>query len=97
MLKTVNDIRKSAVPIAKKYGIKRLFLFGSYARKEESENSDVDFYMDAGNVKSLIQYFSFVNELEDAFGCHVDVISRNIKDKQFLSGIENEGILIYEA
>lgn len=40
---TLEEIKQKSIPIAKKYGIKNLFLFGSYARGEANEESDLDF------------------------------------------------------
>ena len=38
----IDEIREKVTPIAKKYDIKEVYLFGSYARGEADENSDVD-------------------------------------------------------
>ena len=37
--------------------VKKVSLFGSYARGEADDNSDVDLYIDKGRLKSLLQYF----------------------------------------
>ena len=71
-------------------------LFGSYARGEANESSDVDIFIERGNMKGLLKYFSFVNELEDTLNCHVDVVTSGIQDKNFLAGIAKDGILLYE-
>ena len=71
-------------------------LFGSYARGEATENSDVDFYIDKGDIKGLLDYIGFVQDLEDIFNCHVDVVSTGIQDKTFLALIKKDGVFIYE-
>ena len=38
----------------------------------------------------------FVEELEKSLGCHVDVVTTSIEDKNFLSKIQEEGVLLYE-
>lgn len=96
MCYTIEEIRQKAVPIAKQYGISRMCLFGSYARGEARADSDVDIYIDKGKMKSLIQYFAFVNDLEKILKCHVDVVTTGIEDKKFLSVIMSEGVLLYE-
>ena len=97
MCYTIEEIKSKTIPIAKSYGIRKVSLFGSYARGEANDDSDVDLYIDKGNLKTLVQYFSFINELEDALRCHVDVVTTGIKDKLFLSNILRDGVLIYEA
>lgn len=96
MCYTVEEIQAKAIPIAKSYGIRRMSLFGSYARGQARDDSDVDIYIDKGRLKSLIQYFAFVGELEDALQCHVDVVTTGIQDKEFLNRIMEEGVLLYE-
>jgi hypothetical protein len=39
---TIEEIKTIVEPIARKYGVARVYLFGSYARGEVTENSDVD-------------------------------------------------------
>lgn len=93
---TINEIKNRTVPIAKAYGIERMGLFGSYARGEAKDDSDIDLYIERGKLKSLLQYFAFVDELESVLECHVDVVTTGIEDKQFLSSIMQEGVLLYE-
>lgn len=93
---TINEIRNKTIPIAKAHGIGRMSLFGSYARGEAKEGSDVDLYIDRGKLKSLLQYYAFVDELENVLNCHVDVVTTGIEDQQFLSAIMQEGVLLYE-
>lgn len=93
---SIDEIKSRAVPIAKAYGIERMGLFGSYARGDAKEDSDVDLYIERGKLKSLLQYFAFVDELENVLDCHVDVVTTGIEDKQFLSSIMQEGVLLYE-
>ncbi|MCR5488170.1 MAG: nucleotidyltransferase domain-containing protein [Lachnospiraceae bacterium] len=96
MCYTINEIRERAVPIAKEYGVKRMGLFGSYARGDANDESDVDIYIDKGKLRSLIRYFMFVTDLEKALQCHVDVVTTGIEDRDFLDRIKSEGVLLYE-
>ena len=96
VLFTINEIEQKIIPVAQTYGINKISLFGSYARGEANNSSDLDILINKGKMKGLIQYFSFVNELEDIFGCHVDVVTDGTQDKNFLHEIEQEGVLLYE-
>ena len=93
---TISEIKDKTTPIAKAYGIGRMSLFGSYVRGEAKDDSDIDLYIERGRLKSLLQYFAFIDELENVFNCHVDVVTTGIEDKQFLSVIMQEGVLLYE-
>ena len=92
----LQEIKDIVIPIAKTYGVSKVGVFGSYARGEANENSDVDIYIEKGKLRSLIQYFSFVNDLEHSLGCHVDVVTTNAMDKEFVENIMREGITLYE-
>lgn len=92
---TMEEIIQKSVPLAQKYGVKRLGLFGSYARGEAKDESDLDFLINEGNMRGLIQYMSFVNDLEDAFGCHVDVVMDGIRDQEFLNTIKKDEVVLY--
>lgn len=94
---TLEEIRAKAVPIAKKYGVKKLSLFGSYARGEADAQSDLDFLYDKGNgkIQSTFEYIDFIYDLEGEFGCHVDAVSVGIQDKKFLAEIQADEVILY--
>jgi len=93
---TIEELEEKIIPVAKTYGVTRVSLFGSYARGEANAASDVDILINKGRLNGLIQYFSFVQELEDLLGCHVDVVTNGIQDKNFLENIKREEILLYD-
>ena len=95
MTYTIHDIEQKIIPVAKSYGIESVSLFGSYARGEADDASDIDILIDRGKISGLIDYFSFVNELEDVLGCHIDVVTSGIDDKDFLDSISRESVKLY--
>ena len=52
---TIEKIKEIITPICKKYGVKRAYLFGSYARNEATEKSDVDIRIESGKIRGLFQ------------------------------------------
>ena len=58
---------------AAKYGVKRLGIFGSVARGDQTEHSDVDICYE-GDAPSLLTLERFQNELENLLGSPVDLI-----------------------
>ena len=92
----IEEIKEKAIPIAKKYGVKKLSLFGSYARGEADEKSDVDFLIERGKMRGMLKYFAFVYDLEDELKLHVDVVTTGISDKEFLNNIKKDEIFLYE-
>lgn len=94
---SLEAIKKNSTPIAKAYGVNKLYIFGSYARKEATLDSDIDILVDKGNMKNLLQYFGFVSALEEVFKLHVDVVTTASSDQAFLDRIRKEAILIYDS
>ena len=90
------ELKEIVSPIAQKYGVERVLLFGSMARNEADDSSDYDFLITKGNLRSLIQYMSFVSELETVLKRHVDVVTDSSPDEIIISNAIQEGILLYE-
>ena len=72
---TIKQIRERIKPIMAKHNINEVYLFGSYARGEANRDSDVDIYCANGDVDTLWKLSSFCDELEDALGKKVDVVT----------------------
>lgn len=92
---TINEIRERVVPIAKQYGVEKVFLFGSYARGEATQDSDIDLRVDKGKVRGFA-FGGLCNAFLDAFGKSVDVVTTSSLDTDFLSNIARDEVLIYE-
>lgn len=93
---TIDELRKIITPLAKEYGAERIYLFGSYARGDETEYSDIDLRIDKGKIRGLALAGLLV-DLEDALGLPVDMLTTTSLDEQFLSAIRNDEVLLYEA
>ena len=93
---TLEDIAKVVKPLTEKYHVKAIYLFGSYARGEADENSDVDFlvYIDEG-VK-LTNVLALGEELREALQKKVDIfeIHEINKDSDFYRNVIKEKVLI---
>ena len=71
-------------------------LFGSYARGEHTINSDIDFLIEKGRIQGL-EFFGFINSLEDAFGIRVDVLTyASLRDSMIAEAISDE-VVLYEG
>ena len=68
------------VPILKRHGVARASLFGSFARGDEDENSDLDLLVEFESGRSLLDLVAVKLDLEDALGRAVDVVTRNALD-----------------
>ena len=93
---SINEISQAVAKVGQKYRIKNAYLFGSYAKGEATENSDVDIIIDdGGNIDSLFELSSFRLELVDELGTNVDVLTTDGVRPNFFDLIKNDRILIY--
>ena len=72
---TIEEIKRRTLPVFQSHNIKEVYLFGSYARGEATRKSDVDFYFESGDIKSLLDHAGVDIELEKALGKKVDSIT----------------------
>lgn len=94
-LSIITDIQKIIQPILWKYPIKRASIFGSYARQEAHENSDIDILVEFSSSVSLLQFVSIKLELEDILGKKVDLVEYSTLKPQLKANILKEQIAIY--
>ena len=93
---TIKQIKERMLPIIKKHNINEVYLFGSYARGEANNNSDIDIYCDVGDIKTFIDQGKFEEELEEALGKKVDVIFIGSSlDEFFKQQLDYDKIKIY--
>jgi hypothetical protein len=69
----LNTLREQRKSLAHRYPIRRLTLFGSWARGEAQEKSDVDILVDV-DPSIGIQFVELAEELEQALGRPVDLV-----------------------
>ena len=73
---TIEEITRRVEPVAKKYKLAAVYLFGSYARGEATAESDVDLLIDlTGSVICGLNFVNLFHDLEDALGVSIDVVT----------------------
>ena len=93
---TISEIKKIIRPIAEKHGVKKISLFGSRARGDNRTDSDYDFLVTNGKIDSLWKHAELFYDLQDAFNSEIDLVSDDSSDKEFISEVQAEGVLLYE-
>ena len=85
MLKEIETHREQIAELCRRYGVKRLELFGSAARGSDFEpgRSDLDFLVDFNDdePRTLEDFLDLENKLSDLLGRPVDVISRGTVER----------------
>ena len=95
MLK-IEDIQEVVIKYGKKYGAEKIYLFGSYARGDATEHSDIDLRIDKGNIVGGIALAGLLLDIERELGIQVDLVTTGGLSKDFLSAIRDEEKLLYE-
>ena len=95
----IANLKKMIRPIAKKYGVESVYLFGSRARGDYRADSDFDFYIKKGKIRGYFALGGFFEELKEAVQAEIDLVSQDEEelDAYLREAIRKDGILLYEA
>ena len=91
----INFISTQKPELQRKYGIKRIGLFGSYARDYAKKDSDIDIVVEL-EKPDLFMMIGVKQFLEDSLGTHVDIV--RLRDKMNLAlrkRIEKDAIYVW--
>ena len=73
---SIDRIKQAVTPLAEKYDILEVDLFGSYARGNPTEESDVDFLvLFSADIPTIFNVMGFKAELEQSLNYSVDVVT----------------------
>lgn len=93
------NLRQKVLPIAKKYGLEAVYLFGSRARGENTETSDYDFFVKRGKLRGMFQLSGLFTDLQESLQSEVDIVLDpegvgHLAD-YMVEEIERDKVLIY--
>ena len=97
IVNSLEEVKKLAIPILKEHGIRKAAVFGSFARGDFDDKSDVDFLIEPSKGKfSLLDLAGVKIDLEEILGRKVDLvlyksIYEPIKDRTL-----KEQVILYE-
>ena len=105
MIYSIYEIQQRIAPVAKQYGVKAVFLFGSYARGEAREDSDIDLLVDTSgtNLRSLLSLGALYCDLEAALPIDLITVSaleqraQMPSEEMFRETVMKEKLNVYDA
>lgn len=71
----LKEKRGEILSIAARHGARNLRVFGSVARGEATQESDIDFLVELEPGRSLMDHAALILELEEILGCKVDIVT----------------------
>ena len=106
MIYTIDELKKRITPVAVKYNLPAVYIFGSYARNEATEESDVDILVDKTGtaLRGLFAMGGLYNDLNEAVGKTVDLVTTGALEEEdtkkrtpwFVENLMKERIVLYE-
>jgi predicted nucleotidyltransferase len=73
----IEQIKQKILPILRRYGVKRVGLFGSCVRGEMTPDSDIDILVEIDSDISLLDFVGLKLELEEVLNRKVDLVEYN--------------------
>ncbi|MCD7812660.1 MAG: nucleotidyltransferase domain-containing protein [Lachnospiraceae bacterium] len=92
---SISELKTIVNPIAKKYHISRVFLFGSFARGDYNDQSDIDLRIDKGSMQGMFALCGFYTDLSEALDRKIDVLTIGSLEDSFLQKIKKDEVLLY--
>ncbi len=76
MIYTIEELRQKITPIAKKYEIPAVYVFGSYARGRADNNSDIDLLIkrEGSKIRGLL-LGGLYEDLQETLGKNLDILT----------------------
>ncbi len=93
------DVSAAMIPVLDRYPVKRAAIFGSFARDDITQRSDVDILVEFYPGTKGLEFFGLKVDLEDALGRSVDLLTYNalnMADSAFRKSVDREAVLVYE-
>lgn len=86
--------REDILRTAAKYGASNVRVFGSVARGEADEKSDIDLLVDLEPNRSLLDLGGLLVDLQDLLGCDVDVVPEDSLRKRIRERVLKEAVVL---
>lgn len=90
------EIFEKIAQMLKNRGAKKIAIFGSYVRGDEKLESDIDIIVEFSERKSLLDIVGIEQELSEALGIKVDLLTEKFISPYLVDRIKKEMVVIYE-
>ena len=96
---STTDISTAASRVLAQYDVSEAYLFGSFARGEQTPDSDIDLRLVCGNTMTIGKLYELSHELEMVLGRKVDIVTNPPEHMRpaFRKSIEQDEVCVYEA
>ena len=92
-----NNLYQNTKDIFSQYGVKKAAVFGSYARGDNKDDSDIDILVQLGKSMSLFDFVGLKLDLEDKLGTKVDLVQYKTIKPSIKDYILKDEVIFYQA
>jgi len=95
---SIEELRTLLSPVFMSYPVNKAVLFGSYARGDADNGSDLDIVVDSGGAVRGFKFFRLLDDIVETVNKRVDLIdAREVRDDSPVRlSLQKEGVLLYE-
>lgn len=95
---SIDEIKRLLYEILSNTEVERAILFGSYAKNESTEDSDIDIVIDSKGKVNGLKFFLIMDMIKEKFQKEVDVIEQiEIEENSRIDEeIKKTGVIVYE-
>ena len=94
IMMSLDEIKKELIPILARYNIKKASIFGSVARGESTNSSDIDILIELSDEASLLDFIEIKMEIEEKLGHNIDLVEFNAIKPALKNRILNDQVVI---
>jgi len=94
--KEIEKIKKKIIPVLREYKVTQAGIFGSYARGEQKNNSDIDILIEINDKAGLIEIIKLKGLLQKVTKKKVDLVEYETIRKELREQILNDEIRILQ-
>jgi predicted nucleotidyltransferase len=87
-MSNLNDIKAQLIPILRQHGVVFAAIFGSFAKKKERPDSDLDLLVRFNENKSFFELYNLEQQIETLIGHKIDLVSEKAIKKELLPYIK---------
>jgi len=106
MVYTLDELKSIITPITQRYGIPAVYVFGSYARNQAVDGSDVDVLINRSGSKIITMFDlgALYSDLSDSLGKTLDLVTEDALSQEdvnrrtpgFVDNLLQERVLLYD-
>ena len=92
---TIEDIKKQSKEVFRMYPVRRVSVFGSFAKGQQTEESDIDMLIRDSDI-GILDISNMQQQLSDLFHMKIDLVEEDDLSEVFKFLIKDDEVVIYE-